>query len=358
MSQTSDSQLSEGGLNKIVDDVQPQSTERSTKWGVKKLEVWLSKRAIMCDFHSVPAEELNMVLRRFYGELKSVNGDLFTSSALTGIRAAIHRYITGPPFNRSINIIQDKEFMPANRMFVAKFKLYVKSGCKKPQHKPAIGTGDMNKLSGYFNQWDKNPEVLVEAVWFMLCFHFGRRGREGWTNMTVDTFKIHVDSEGISFLTPAQTETTKNHQGGYKQSDVEYTDQRMQVSRYISSTCQSETPKCSRLFQTPLKIFQISDACKSMVDLWYKNEAMGKCTLGTIMQRISKKSGLSQIFTCHSVRVSTITTLFQAGIPCQQIMRITNHKRETIEDTTEAQKRHNSSILANSLPIKVTFRAV
>ena len=259
--------------------------------------------------------------------------------------------------------------MPANRMFVAKCKLYVKSGCKKPQHKPAIGTGDMNKLSGYFNQWDKNPEVLVEAVWFMLCFHFGRRGREGWTNMTMDTFKIQVDSEGISFLTPAQTETTKNHQGGYKQSDVEYTDQRMygpgvNIYQFYMS---KRNPKCSRLFQTPLKNFQISDACKStdstMVDLWYKNEAMGKCTLGTIMQRISKKSGLSQVYTCHSVRVSTITTLFQAGIPCQQIMRITNHKRETslkpyIEDTTEAQKRHNSSILANSLPIKVTFRAV
>ena len=105
MSQTSDSQLSEGGLNKIVDDVQPQSTERSTKWGVKKLEAWLAKWAIMCDFHSVTAEELNTVLRRFYGELKSVKGDLFTSSALTGIRAAIHRYITGPPFNRSINMV-------------------------------------------------------------------------------------------------------------------------------------------------------------------------------------------------------------------------------------------------------------
>ena len=50
MSQTSDSQLSEGGLNKIVDDVQPQSTDRSTKWGVTKLEAWLAKRAIMCDF--------------------------------------------------------------------------------------------------------------------------------------------------------------------------------------------------------------------------------------------------------------------------------------------------------------------
>ena len=119
MSQTSYSQLSECGRDNIVDDVQPQSTERFTKWGVKILEAWLANRAIMCDFHSVSAEKLNTVLRwlyHVYGKLKKCQGDLFTSSALAGIRAAIHRYITSPPFNRSIDIIQDKEFMAANRM--------------------------------------------------------------------------------------------------------------------------------------------------------------------------------------------------------------------------------------------------
>ena len=48
--------------------------------------------------------------------------------------------------------------------------------------------------------------------------------------------------------------------------------------------------------------------------------------LVSIMKRISKKVGLSYIYTCHSVRASTITTLFQAGISLQGIIAITTHK--------------------------------
>jgi len=30
----------------------------------------------------------------------------------------------------------------------------------------------------------KDAEKLVEFVWFSLCFHFARRGREGWRELT------------------------------------------------------------------------------------------------------------------------------------------------------------------------------
>jgi hypothetical protein len=109
MSQSAESessQLSEKALNKVVVDVQPLNTElhieRSTRWDARKFQI--AKRAIK----SVTAEELNNVLRRFYGELKNIKGELFTSSALTGIRAAIQRYIANPPFKGYINIIVDK----------------------------------------------------------------------------------------------------------------------------------------------------------------------------------------------------------------------------------------------------------
>jgi hypothetical protein len=122
------------------------------------------------------------------------------------------------------------------------------------------------------------------------------------SEMTEDTFQMQTDSDGVSYITMKRTESTENHQGGYKQSGVEYSDHRMYgagvdtYQYYLSK----RNRKCCRLFQTPLKNYQVSDST------WYKNEPMSKCTLGTIMQRISRKCDLSQFYTCHSVRVSTI----------------------------------------------------
>ena len=72
------------------------------------------------------------------------------------------------------------------------------------------------------------------------------------------------------------------------------------------------------------------------------------------MQYISQKAGLSDIYTCHSVRASTITTLFQAGIPAQNIIAVSNHKdvsslKHYIQDMSNEQKRSCSGVLQNAL---------
>ena len=138
---------------------------------MKKFSDWLKKRNKTCDFFIVSPEELNELLRRFYAEVKSARqGSSLSPSTLTCLRAAIHRHITGVPYNRPINILADREFLTSNNMFNARCKLYVKEGNSKPKHKPSIGEGDMEKLSGYFKNWTLIPDVLTEAMWFHLCF--------------------------------------------------------------------------------------------------------------------------------------------------------------------------------------------
>ena len=68
---------------------------------------------------------------------------MLTPSALTGIRAAIHRALTAPPYVRILNIINDRAFMTANQMFTARCKLYYKNNNKKPQHKASIEQADI-----------------------------------------------------------------------------------------------------------------------------------------------------------------------------------------------------------------------
>ena len=181
-----------------------------------------------------------------------------------------------------------------------------------------------------------NPDHLVEALWFHLCYFFGRRGREGWAQMTKNTF----NSEGHDYVSMGTTEITNNHQGGHKQNDIDYDDQRMygigvDIFRFYVSKLHSG---CDRLFQHSLR----------------KNEPMGKNTLANMMQRISKKAGLSCVYTCHSVRASTITNLFHAGVSTQSIISITKHKNTSslghyIGGLSSGQKRECASILTASL---------
>ena len=44
-------------------------------------------------------KELNDILRKFDAEVKTKQGRTLSPSALTGIRAAVHRFITSPPNN-------------------------------------------------------------------------------------------------------------------------------------------------------------------------------------------------------------------------------------------------------------------
>ena len=193
-----DDEISENDLIALEKSAIPENTSRATTYGIKKFVEWLNHREHKCDFATIPAEEINSLLRKFYAELKAKKpGQTLTPSTLACIRAAIHRYITGAPYNRSINIIQDREFIAANKIFEARCKLYFKAGNPPPKHYPPIEEGDMQRIGVYFASNRGHPRVLVQAVWFNLCLFYGRRAREGWAEMkkktSLESRRIHKE---------------------------------------------------------------------------------------------------------------------------------------------------------------------
>ena len=143
------SDLDNEQLDEIEQQAQAKNTKRATEWGVKKFKKWCEKRKITVDLKTVSlsATDLSEILRKFFAEVKTEKGQALTPSALTGIRAAIHRHLTCAPLSRNINILQDSEFVSANKMFEAKAKLFTKENNAKPKHKSSIQSGDMQKLN-------------------------------------------------------------------------------------------------------------------------------------------------------------------------------------------------------------------
>ena len=107
------------------------------------------------------------------------------------------------------------------------------------------------------------PDKLQEFVWFNLCYYLGRRGREGWRELTKNSLEFKHDDQNKEYFTIKHTEQTKNNQGGSKQKDQDYTDVRMYGLPGSSMDPISSLklmlsklhPDCEALFQTPLTKF-------------------------------------------------------------------------------------------------------
>ena len=127
-------------------------------------------------------------LIKVYGEVRNKHGKLYSLSALTGIRAAIHRHITGSPNNRNINILSEEARIAADTMFTTMCKKFTSSseGNARPQHKDPISQKDMDKMPKYFSDYTTSPIKLEEYMCFTLHFFFVKRGQEKWRELTVD----------------------------------------------------------------------------------------------------------------------------------------------------------------------------
>ena len=135
------SDLNNEQLDEIEQKTQAKNTKRATEWEVKKFEKWCKKRKLSVDLKAVSPMDLNEILRKFFAEVKTEKGQALSPCALTGIRAANHHHLTCAPRSRNINILQDSEFMSANKMFEAKAKLFTKEYNAKPKHKSSIQSG-------------------------------------------------------------------------------------------------------------------------------------------------------------------------------------------------------------------------
>ena len=155
--------------------------------------------------------------------------------------------------------------------------------------------------------------------------YFCRRANENMESMTKDTFVIRIYSvTGRRYVMKKVDELTKNR----REMDRENISGHMPEDREMPEYCpvrnfetylQKLHPQCNRLWQFPKDSFDISD------EYWFQKRPIGKDTLASFMSTLSKKTGLSQIYTNHSIR-ATGATILGRNCSMAQIMAVTGHK--------------------------------
>ena len=288
---------------------------------------WLRSRGQPEAFEYMAADELADQLRKFYGEARTKKRKDYSKQSLISLRAGIQRHIQEPPYNRQINIITDREFKQANMVKTGRIKKNRADGNDTTQHKSAIQPGDVRKMYNSGTLSNLNPKALQNKVFFEIMLHFGRRAKEGLRDLKTDSFEFRTDDNGHVYATIPYNEKSKTNHG--TESDREEKEQRM----YETGDPETCPIVSLRLYLSKLNpkspyFFQHVSTKKSVVveQYWYNGKCLGINSISCLMKDISKEAKLSQIYTNHCIRATSVTVLSNEGHDANDIIAISGHK--------------------------------
>ena len=66
------SELNEDAMDSMDSGATPDNRKRTSKYGLSRFYEWLNKRGLGCDYGTIKADELNLLLYMFYPEAKAV----------------------------------------------------------------------------------------------------------------------------------------------------------------------------------------------------------------------------------------------------------------------------------------------
>ena len=263
------------------------------------------------------------------------------------IRASIQRYLDKTT-NRGIDIRKDKTFQKANNVLKKKASMFLSNKCGKIESYPAIEEADMKKINQYFDQ--SSPTTLQHQVWFNITYHLGLRGREAQRHLTKDSLVIREDSDGKRYVALSHDFITKNTKAteALNRNDFETVRQARMYERQNDDKCPVKA------FELYLEKINVSSSnalfpkCNNKTQIsrgkeWYSNAVIGKNTLGNMLKTISKEAVLSKIYTNHSIRVTAVNVLKEAGHTNDKIQGITGHRSES--SVTRYCRRRKDSLM-------------
>ncbi|KAM4670831.1 activating transcription factor 7-interacting protein 1 isoform 5-T9 [Amazona ochrocephala] len=339
------------GLEEEEEDAKSiKNTHKQTGWAANLLKQWLAKNGKDPSFELVPVSELNDILREFYYTIRNHDGNTYSVASYKSMRAGLNRHLKMPPYNRQICLMKDKEFASANMVFVSVLKMLRMQGKDETHHHPPIAAEDLRKIKESGVLGLHSPLALVNKVWFDLQLHFAKRGREILRDLAPDAFVVEKDKNGrryAMFRCPGKNGEDPHKMGKMYDMPGDPNCPVFSLELYLSKL----PPEPPAFYLHPLKL--TSEQMQEQ-PVWYKREPMGVNYLGTMMPRISVAARLSQRYTNHSLRTTTIQLLCEAGLGPREIMAVTGHRSESAIrhywGAAEVRYRAWSDVMENNAP--------
>ena len=346
------SSVNEIDLKQLLIDKDSKNTQNATRVAFNIFESYLLEKEITMDFKTVESGELNELLKRFYVEVRKQDGTMYSRATMNSIRFGIQRKFH--EIRNDVNIIDSVEFKTSNEIFRAQCVHLKKEGLGKVNHKKPITPEDMKKLyqSNTFSL--ENPKSLQRKVFFDVMLYLCRRGRENLKSLKKKDFIVKVGESGeyvekvIDELTKNRRENNEAEEGGVILATGKESCPVKSFKKYVSLL----NPKVEEFFQRP----KVSSPESGP---WYDAQVLGINSLGSMMRNISADASLSESYTNHCIRATSVTILDQCGFQARHIMSLSGHRSESsirsYARTGVAMKRKMSEELSKFCEENTTF---
>ena len=338
----------------------PQTTQHKANWALKVFDDWRLWRSTKAGVNiptllDMSDADKNEHLSMFVQEARKKDGSPYPGKTLMEMICSLQKHLELKCVH--VKFLQDKvNFSKLQHSLDVKMKEVTAQGIGVFPDQVDIITFEIEN-----DLWEKGilgdhaPLPLFRAVFYLLGLNFSLRSGQEHRALSIRNFKLLKDSDGEDYLFYQET-ISKTYKGGLKDAKKKPKtgkafQNKVQPERCVVKLFQKYTSLCPDSMLD--KAFYVQPLDKVKSDLWYKNQAVGHNTLGNVVKVMMSDAGIDGRFTNHSLRSSSATRMFQAGIPEQLIKAQTGHSSDSVrvyKRPNEDQLRQVSSAIQSKKP--------
>ncbi|CAG2238265.1 unnamed protein product [Mytilus edulis] len=277
--------------DKFLQNNKNKNTTYKTNSDLKMFYDWCRSNGNLRLVEDVPAEELDVLLSRFYIGVRRKDGEEYEPGTLTGVQNSIDRHLKD---NKSmIDIKKDKLFDHSRKILETK----------------------------------PNPTSLLNTVWFNNGVFFAFRGRQEHSTLLLGDLEIKKMPKGLEFV-EFNERTTKTRTGAkagderpvapkmFAQEDNDNCPIRL-LKLYLSKRPSDlKNDPNSRFYLRPLVNVNVD------TEVWYSHQPLGKNKLGEMMKMMANQAQLSGRKVNHSTRKTFASSLLQSERPITEVAQL------------------------------------
>ena len=314
----------------------PKTTQKDTLWCIRLWNEWRKERnsrteeQIPVDIVALSPAVLQRWLSRFVLEVRKKDSTAYPPDSLYHVICGIMRFIrqNGKP---EVDFFKEQAYAEFRATLDAEMKRLKQAGTgsRKRQAEPLTQKEEellwKKRILG-----DHSPQALLNSVFFFNGVCFALRSGDEHRRLRYKDSQIQIIEKPEERAHLIYTEdSSKNNQGGLK-------GRKMATKEVIHHENSANPARCPvRLFKLynslcpkdrPADAFYLQPLKKPREDCWFSVKPLGHNPLNNIVRGMCNAAGISGYKTNHSLRVTTATRLYQAGVDEQLIMERTGHR--------------------------------